>query len=109
MPQDFPKPVEDYFTGKNSGDFATALSGFAADAVVRDENRAHEGTHAIRRWMEETRAQYNDRSVVRDVAVDGDAIAVHAEVSGTFPGSPITLQHRFTLKDGRIARLEIGA
>lgn len=108
MPQDFPRSVEDYFTGKNSGDFATALSGFAADAVVRDENRAHEGTPAIRRWMEATRAQYNDRSIVRDVTVDGDTIAVHAEVSGTFPGSPITLQHRFTLKGESIARLEIG-
>ncbi|MHA7970906.1 nuclear transport factor 2 family protein [Rhizobium sp. CAU 1783] len=105
----YPEAVETYFAAKNAGDFTAALSGFAEDAVVSDENRAHEGRHAIRSWMEETRARYNDRSVVRDFAVEGDTVVVHAEVSGTFPGSPITLRYRFTLTGGSIARLEIGA
>ncbi|MBC7311951.1 MAG: nuclear transport factor 2 family protein [Rhizobium sp.] len=109
MPQNFPRPVEDYFAGKNSGDFAAALSGFAEDAVVSDENRAYEGRQAIRNWMEETRARYNDRSVVRDFTVEGDTVVVYAEVSGTFPGSPITLRYRFTLTGGSFCRLEIGA
>lgn len=37
----------------------------------------------------------------------GDAVVVTTEVSGSFPGSPVMLDHRFSLRDGRITSMEI--
>jgi hypothetical protein len=44
--------------------------------------------------------------VVDVVSVDGPTV-VTAQVSGTFPGSPIQLRYRFTLRDGLIAAVTI--
>ena len=36
------------------------------------------------------------------------SVRVVARLSGDFKGSPVELESRFELRDGRIARLEIG-
>ncbi|MFN8664360.1 MAG: nuclear transport factor 2 family protein [Thermomicrobiales bacterium] len=107
MSQPMPQSIADYFAGKNARDYALALSGFAPDGTVSDEERQHVGAEAIQRWMEETAAKYNDRSQVREASADGDRTVVTAEVSGTFPGSPIELRYAFTLRDGLITSLAI--
>ncbi|HWA44054.1 MAG TPA: nuclear transport factor 2 family protein [Hypericibacter adhaerens] len=104
-----PPPIARYFAGKNAGDFGTGLAGFSESAVVQDEGHRHEGPAAIRAWMEETSARYNDKAEIKRAARNGDEIEVTAQILGTFPGSPITLRFRFTLEDDRIARLEIGS
>ena len=38
---------------------------------------------------------------------EGDALVVKARLTGNFPGSPVELNHRFLLADGRIKALEI--
>src|SRR5262245_33664447 len=108
MSETLPAPVRRYFDGKNAGDPEAAVAQFAASAVVSGENALHEGPAAIRAWIEDTTARYADRTVVRSFAREGDEVAVDADVSGTFPGSPVTLTFRFTLDGDRIARLEIG-
>jgi len=102
-----PAPVERYFSGKNAGDFAAAVSGFSPSATVKDEGRSHQGPAAIRAWLEETSARYNDRAHVTSVTASGDGVEAVAEVSGTFPGSPVVLRFVFTLDGDRIVRLEI--
>jgi hypothetical protein len=84
-----------------------AAAGFALAAVVTDEERRHEGPEAIRRWMEETSALYHDQSAVKSVSTEGNTTQVTAEVSGTFPGSPILLRYTFTLDGEQISRLDI--
>ena len=103
-----PAPVRHYFEGKNARDFDAAVAAFASTAVVSDENASHEGPAAIRAWVKETAAKYDDRSTVENTVRKGDDVEVQAEVSGTFPGSPTTLTFRFTLAGDRIGRLEIG-
>jgi hypothetical protein len=100
-------PVKAYFEGRNARDFAQALSGFSNDAVVRDESRTHRGPQEIRAWMMETIAAYDDRSELLNVDIDGDTLIATAEVSGNFPGSPITLRYRFVTESGAITSLEI--
>jgi hypothetical protein len=102
-----PQSIADYFAGKNARNYATALSGFAPEAVVDDEERQHVGAEAIERWMKESAAKYNDQSRVRGATTDGDRTVVTAEVSGTFPGSPIEFRYAFTLKDDLITSLAI--
>ncbi|PLK71040.1 hypothetical protein C0V73_10475 [Rhizobium sp. TH135] len=100
-------PVKAYFEGRNARDFALALSGFSNDAVVRDESRTHRGTQEIRAWMMQTIAAYDDRSELLTVEADGDTVIATAEVSGNFPGSPITLRYSFVTESGAITSVEI--
>jgi hypothetical protein len=109
MPEDLATAIKDYFAGKNSGDFAGAVSGFSRSAVVKDEGQSHRGPAAIRAWMEETTAKYNDKAKVRSVASQGDKVEVLTQVSGTFPGSPIMLRFMFTLDGDQISLLEIAS
>lgn len=107
MNHSLPQSIANYFSGKNARDYAKALSGVAPDAAVSDEERQHVGAEAIQRWMEESAAKYNDQSQIRGATTDGDRTVVMAEVSGTFPGSPIELRFAFTLQDGLITKLTI--
>ena len=102
-----PPSIENYFSGKNARDFATAVSGFSPSARVQDEGRSHEGPAAIRAWIEETAAKYDDRAEVESFTRNDDGVEVVAQVSGTFLGSPIPLRFAFTLDGDRISRLEI--
>ncbi len=107
MTAQLPISIQSYFTGKNARDFARAASGFAASAIVKDESRDRKGPDEIRAWIEETAAKYDDKAEIKSVAAEGDEVEVVAEVSGTFPGSPILLRFSFTLAGDRIGRLEI--
>jgi hypothetical protein len=43
MTLSLPPSIDHYFAGKNARDFAAAAAGFALAAVVKDEERRHEG------------------------------------------------------------------
>ncbi|KPL52686.1 hypothetical protein ABB55_11025 [Prosthecomicrobium hirschii] len=103
MSDSLPRSIQDYFSGKNARDLDIAVSGFAETATVKDEGRDHTGPAAIRAWIAETIAKYDDRATARHSATRGTVV----EVSGAFPGSPILLRLDFTMKADRIVRLEI--
>ena len=65
------------------------------------------GLGAIRAWVERTTAQYH-ATVEPQSATDasGESI-VSGLVSGDFEGSPVLLDHAFTLTGQKISRLEI--
>jgi hypothetical protein len=100
-------PVEAYFEGRNARDFARALSGFSETAIVRDESRTHSGRAEIGAWMQDTIGAYDDRARLLSIQADGSDWVATAEVSGKFPGSPITLRYRFQIEQGMISSLEI--
>jgi hypothetical protein len=106
-PTSLPSVITTYWRAANAAKIDEAAACFAADAVVRDENRMHQGPAAIRGWIEETTRQ--SRPNVEPLAVeekDGRQL-VTARVSGTFPGSPVELHFAFTLRDNQILGLEI--
>ena len=107
MSENLPQAITDYFAGKNARNYAMALSGFAPDAKVSDEEQQHVGAAAIQEWMAGTATKYNDQSRVIGGTTQGARAIVTAEVSGTFPGSPIELRYAFTLRDGLIIGLAI--
>lgn len=109
MTVDLPQPLADYFAAKNRHDIDGMLASFASDAEVRDEGETHQGSAAIRDWMEATTRKYRVTVEVADAAVTGGAWRIAGIVSGNFPGSPATLHYNFTLTGERITRLEIGA
>lgn len=108
MTVDLPSPIAAYMAASARLDADAILAPFAAEAVVRDERRTHKGRAAIRAWIVE--AALGSAAVPTPLALarDGDVHVVTAEVTGSFPGSPITLAFRFTLAGDEIAALEIG-
>lgn len=108
MQAGLPAAVADYFDGRNARDFDRAVSGFAEEAVVRDEARERQGRAAIRDWIAATAEAYQDRADVLEAVAQDGGVTVRAQVSGTFPGSPIVLRFAFMLDAGQIAALRIG-
>jgi hypothetical protein len=107
-PIHLPPPIAAYFAADTS-DANVVARCFSESAVVIDERREHRGKPAITRWRAEAVAKYHYTSEPLAVDVTGQDVRVTARVTGDFPGSPVTLQYRFTLEGVSIARLEITA
>jgi hypothetical protein len=102
-----PKAIELYMRSENADDTDAVAACFAPDATVKDEGRTRAGLRDIAAWRREAAEKY--QHTVEPVAIaerDGKVI-VATKVSGNFPGSPVTLDYVFRLKDGRISSLEI--
>ena len=105
---DLPAPIHRYFQAQNSGKTDSFLDLFTTDAVVADEGQQHRGD-AIRTWMDTAISKYHPlHAEVTQLQPAGSQQVATAEVSGSFPGSPIQLRYHFTLQDGKIAALSIG-
>ena len=102
-----PAAVASYFTHATTDPEALARC-FSEDALVIDERQEHRGRAAIAAWNASVTEKLSFTTEVLGVEEDSAHTTVRARVAGTFPGSPIELRFRFTLKDDLIARLEIG-
>lgn len=78
------------------------------DALVSDESHEYRGA-AIKMWIEEAIAKYKPVADVTDLKEVGEQIFATAQVSGSFPGSPAQIRYKFTLRNGKITALAIGA
>jgi len=108
MTSDLLEPLREYFVAANARDPDRVAACFAEDALVRDEGREIRGRGNIRAWAEHTGRIYGYTATVTAVEERSAGVVVTAHLTGDFPGSPIDLRYRFTLAQGRIARLEIG-
>ena len=107
MSPDLPTPVSNYFKAVNLQDVDAMLSAFAEEASVRDEGRDMIGRTAIREWIGDTTRKYHVTLTPISVHHADEKTIVTAQVSGTFPGSPVELRYQFTITGEKIARLEI--
>ncbi len=108
MALNLPAPIAAYFEAKARHDIDGMVAPFAENAWVHDEHNDHRGRAAVRAWIEDTQRKYADVATPEEASEESGSVIVRALVSGTFPGSPIRLNHRFTLVDGAIAELSIG-
>lgn len=101
-----PEPIAAYFEADRQNPEALARC-FSAQAVVKDEGHTHIGLAAIKAWKAAASSRYT--YTARPFALEHDAglQVVRAQVSGSFPGSPIDLSYRFRLEHDLIASLEI--
>lgn len=103
-----PAPVQVFFDADKAPGRGAPVSAFACDAVVRDEGRAHVGSHAIAAWWRAAKARYRHRAEPCGIQEQDGVTIVRARVTGEFPGSPAILAFSFRLDEDRIAALEIG-
>lgn len=102
-----PPFAEEFINAKNRHDGEAFTSFFTPDAVVYDEGEKYTGHNAIRKWIDNANAQYNVSYSFLNYGEDGGKALLTLMVSGNFDGSPLPLDYRITLKDGKIAELEI--
>lgn len=108
MTPELPTAIADYFAAANAANGPKAALCFAVDGVVVDEAQPRRGTAEIAAWVVETQEKYRCTATPAAAATENGRTRVTATVAGEFSGSPIELDYVFTLKDGRIAHLEIG-
>ncbi|OCC25425.1 hypothetical protein MB02_01890 [Croceicoccus estronivorus] len=104
---DLPPAIAAYYAADHSASPEALGAFFAADAHVHDERHDHVGLDAISTWRRDTYARTPYTARPLEMFERDGAIVVRAEVSGSFPNSPIILDHTFTLIDGLIASLDI--
>ena len=107
MPTNLPPLIQSYIDVSNAHDVKSILECFAGNAVVRDENATHHGKIHIGRWITTTIEKYKFQFKPLSSQERGNETVVSVEVSGTFPGSPISLDYHFTIANDKIVSLTI--
>ncbi len=101
------RPIQNYIDASNAHDVQSILACFSDDARVRDENETHRGNRNIERWLRTIIEKYNFQFKPLRAKDRDDETIVAVQISGTFPGSPITLDYHFAIHDEKIASLII--
>lgn len=102
-----PHPIDTYVKAQNAYDADTALACFSEDATVLDEGETLKGRRAIREWMEKTRKKYTPQLRPLGIEEKRNEVIMTTEVSGTFDGSPVTLDFHFTIRNHLIEDLRV--
>jgi ketosteroid isomerase-like protein len=99
--------IQEYLNASNAHDVKSILSCFSADALVRDEGNDFRGRKMIEGWIEKTVEKYKFQFKPLSVKSDDAKVVVNIDVSGTFPGSPVSPDYHFTIQDDKILSLAI--
>ena|SRR5262252_6594149 len=108
MSINLPEIIHKYIEASNAHDVRAILACFSENAVVQDEQETHREKEAIGNWIRRTIDKYNFQFKPRSLRTEHAETVVTVEVSGTFDGSPITLDYRFITEKGKITSLKIG-
>lgn len=102
-----PKPIAAYVEANARLDVNGMLKPFAAEAVLLDNGKRHEG-HAELRTLFEDEVIAVRAIFTPDAARDEDGqVVVEGLAHGDFKGSPIRFTYRFTLENDAIKELGI--
>lgn len=107
MSLSLPPPIARYVQLENAGETEKLSACFAPNAIVHDESRTYEGLAAITAWKAETKRKYHHTITPLDVAYEQDKTVLKAQLTGDFPGSPVTLHFDFVVEAGHILSLEM--
>ena len=102
-----PPVIRSYIAASNGHDVKGIVDCFTDDAVVRDENAMRHGKIDIGRWATDTIEKYKFKFKPLSADERGAETILSVEVSGSFPGSPITLDYHFTIANDKIQSLII--
>jgi hypothetical protein len=101
------KTIETYVSAANAGDPEKGSSCFSENATVLDEGETLRGRKSIRNWMVKTKKKYNHITKPLKFREQSGEAVMTAELSGTFEGSPITLEYHFKMNNNLIDDLRV--
>lgn len=100
-----PKVVTDLIKTQNNFDSIAYANCFTETAVVFDEGKTHNGRKEIEKWIDEANKKY--QATMKPLEYSETEHTLKTEVSGNFPGSPITMTYYFEFREGLIQSLKI--
>lgn len=100
-----PNIISELVKAQNEFNSAAYANCFAENAEVFDEGKIHNGKAEIESWIDKANKEY--KASMKSLDYNESESILSAEVSGTFPGSPIILKYHFQLSDGLIQSLKI--
>ena len=103
-----PPIIAAFVKAKNHRDTNAVVACFADDAVVHDEGKKMTGLTAITKWSDKGFKKYKYTIDPTGIAKGDKDTVLAATLTGNFPGSPVSLDFHFTIKDKKIASLTIG-
>ena len=106
MDLQLPAILSEYVRASNAHDVEAILACFSEAATVRDENETLHGKEAIRGWITKTITRYSFRFEPIGAHQDEDETILSMTVSGTFPGSPVTLDFQFGRRPEKSPRFQ---
>ena len=101
-----PNVVTELIKAQNNFDSTAYAHCFTERAVVFDEGKTHNGRKEIEYWIEKANKEY--QATMKPLEYSENEHILKAEISGTFPGSPITMTYHYEFEDGLIRSLKIG-
>jgi hypothetical protein len=102
-------PIAAYVEANARLDVDGMLAPFAADAVLIDNGRRHQGHAELRSLLEEAVIPAKAIFTPDTARHENGQVVVEGPAHGDFKGSPIRFTYRFTLEKGAIKALEITA
>jgi len=100
-----PKVLSNLIAAQNKHESAAYVQCFSEKAIVFDEGKTHQGSVEIQQWIAKANEEY--KVTVTPLEYDALEKIMLAEVSGTFPGSPIVLKYHFEFANDQISSLRI--
>lgn len=109
-PAQLPAPIRDYLDAHTRQDTDAALAHFGPDAVVTDQGETFRGLDEIRDFLTRAGSEFTYTTELTGAErIDDTHGVARVRLEGDFPGGVADLAYRFTLRDGRIVELFIGA
>ena len=102
-----PEIIKKYINASNEHDVKSILSCFSDDALVHDEGEELRGKKSIEGWIVKTIQKYKFQFKPLGIKGEDTEIVVAVEVSGTFDGSPVTLDYHFIIENDKISSLTV--
>jgi ketosteroid isomerase-like protein len=102
-----PSIIGAFVKASNDHDSNAVVALFSDHAVVHDEGKEMRGLTAIKEWSDQTSQKYQFRIEPTAIVEGGQEIILTATLTGDFPGSPISLDFEFTVKNSQIVTLII--
>ena len=100
-----PQVIAELVKTQNNFDSVSCAGCFTETAVVFDEGKTHNGRKEIKNWIEKANKKY--RATMEPLEYSEINQTLKTKVTGTFPGSPITMTYHYEFKDGLIHSLKI--
>lgn len=103
--KNLPKVIVDLVKAQDHFDSTAYANCFTETAVVHDEGKTHQGKTEIQNWIEKANSEY--QVVMKPLDYSETNQTLKAQISGSFPGSPLVLTYTFEFEQGYIKSLKI--
>ncbi|MCD9617654.1 nuclear transport factor 2 family protein [Chryseobacterium gleum] len=100
-----PNVIAKLIKAQNNFDSAAYAQCFTETAIVFDEGKTHKGKTEIEKWIDKSNKEY--KATMEPLDYNDRENILSAEISGSFPGSPIILKFHFDITDGKIQQLKV--